>query len=112
VDFGDLVLEPNDSISFTWRVDTPLNAPVGAVAWNSFGYTATRLDNGSQLESAEPPKVGLQVEGPGTPPCCGPGIPDTGADSDVAVYLAIVLILGGAVLMAYRRRPSARGAAS
>jgi hypothetical protein len=112
VDFGDLVLEPNDSISFTWRVDTPLNAPVGAVAWNSFGYTATRLDNGQQLESAEPPKVGLQVEGPGPPPCCTPGIPDTGADSDFVVYVAFVLILGGAVLMLYRRRPSPRGASS
>jgi uncharacterized repeat protein (TIGR01451 family) len=112
VDFGDLVLEPNDSISFTWRVDTPLNAPVGAVAWNSFGYTATRLDNGSQLESAEPPKVGLQVEGPPGPPGPPPRFPDTGADSDLTVYLAVVLILGGAVLMLYRRRPSARGAAS
>ena len=85
VDFGSLVLDPNDSISFTWRVATPINAPVGAVAWNSFGYVATRLDNGQLLESAEPPKVGLQVEGPGPGPCCTPGIPDTGADSDVAV---------------------------
>jgi LPXTG-motif cell wall-anchored protein len=82
------------------------------VAWNSFGYTATRLDNGSQLESAEPPKVGLQVEGPPGPPGPPPRFPDTGADSDLTVYLAVVLILGGAVLMLYRRRPSARGAAS
>jgi uncharacterized repeat protein (TIGR01451 family) len=111
VDFGDLVLEPNDSLSFTWRVATPLDAPVGAVAWNSFGYTAIRLDNGSQLESAEPPKVGLQVEGPPPPPgeCC---LPDSGADSDLIVYVAIVLILGGAVLTLYRRRPSAREASS
>jgi LPXTG-motif cell wall-anchored protein len=65
-----------------------------------------------QLESAEPPKVGLQVEGPGPGPCCTPGIPDTGTNSDVAVYAAIVLILGGAVLTLYRRRPSARGASS
>ena len=113
VDFGDLVLEPNDSISFAWKVNVPLTAPVGAVAWNSFGYIATRLDNGSQLESAEPPKVGLQVEGPGPGPgpCCTPGIPSTGADSDLGIYLAVVLILGGAVLMLYRRRPSTRGAA-
>ncbi len=111
VDFGDLVLNPNDSISFTWRVATPINAPVGAVAWNSFGYVATRLDNGQLLESAEPPKVGLQVEGPGPGPCCTPGIPPTGADSDLGIYLAVVLILGGAVLMLYRRRPSTRGAA-
>ena len=81
------------------------------MAWNSFGYVATRLDNGQLLESAEPPKVGLQVEGPGPGPCCTPGIPPTGADSDLGIYLAVVLILGGAVLMLYRRRPSTRGAA-
>ena len=68
VGFGSLVLNPNDSISFTWVVDTPVDAPVGAIAWNSFGYIATRTDNGSQLESAEPTKVGLQVEGPPPPP--------------------------------------------
>jgi LPXTG-motif cell wall-anchored protein len=111
VEFGDLVLEPNDSLSFTWRVFTPVNAPVGAVAWNSFGYIATRLDNGSQLESAEPPKVGLQVEGPGPGPP-GPGLPGTGSSSDAFAYIAIVLILGGVVLTLYRRRPSARGASS
>jgi LPXTG-motif cell wall-anchored protein len=111
VDFGSMVLGPNDSISFTWVVDTPVDAPVGAVAWNSFGYVATRVDNGSQLESAEPQKVGLQVEGPGPGPP-GPGLPGTGSSSDVFAYIAIVLILGGAVLTLYRRRPSARGASS
>ncbi len=110
VGFGSLVLNPNDSISFTWVVDTPVDAPVGAIAWNSFGYIATRTDNGSQLESAEPTKVGLQVEGPGPPP--PPELPPTGSAADLAGYIAVVLVLGGMVLTLYRRRPSARGTAS
>ena len=39
----------------------PADAPLNSIAWNSFGYVATRTDNGSLLESAEPQKVGLQV---------------------------------------------------
>ena len=69
VDFGGLVLNPNDSITFSWRMAMPADAPVGAVAWNSFGYVATRPTTAQLLESAEPPKVGLQVEGPDQPPC-------------------------------------------
>ena len=79
VDFGSLVLNPNDSITFSWRMNTPADAPLNSIAWNSFGYVATRTDNGSLLESAEPQKVGLQVIGPNQPPCstppCTPPLP-------------------------------------
>ena len=104
------MLNPNDRIEFTWMVDTPADAPVGAVAWNSFAYVATRLDNGSVLEAAEPEKVGLQVETPGAPP---PELPPTGGSGlDLVGYVAVVLVLGGMVLTLHRRRPSARSVAS
>jgi uncharacterized repeat protein (TIGR01451 family)/LPXTG-motif cell wall-anchored protein len=103
VEYGSLVLNPNESLSFTWLVNTPPNAPVGAVAWNSFGYTATRVDNGSQLESAEPTKVGLQVEAPPTPPPPvpppRPPLPRTGAETNLLVLIGLVLVLGGTVLV-------------
>ena len=110
VGFGSLVLNPNDSVQFTWVVDTPVDAPVGAVAWNSFGYIATRTDNGSQLESAEPTKVGLQVEAPPGPPP-PPELPPTGADASIGAVIAVLLLVGGTVLMLVSRRPSPRAAA-
>jgi uncharacterized repeat protein (TIGR01451 family)/LPXTG-motif cell wall-anchored protein len=66
IDYGSMVLNPGQSVSFTFAVNTPSNVPPGAIAWNSFGYTATRVDNLSQLEPAEPQKVGLQVAGGGS----------------------------------------------
>jgi hypothetical protein len=109
VEYGDLVLSPNQSLSFTWLMNTPPNAPVGAVAWNSFGYTATRVDNGSQLDSAEPTKVGLQVEAPPgpRPPPPGPPLPPTGSDTNVLAVISVLLLVGGAVLVRLARRPTA-----
>ena len=72
VDFGSVVLNPNDSITFSWSMAVPADAPLNSIAWNSFGYVATRTDNGSLLESAEPQKVGLQVIPPNQPPCTTP----------------------------------------
>ena len=105
VEYGDLVLNPNDSISFSWLVNTPPNAPVGAVAWNSFGYTATRVDNGSQLDSAEPTKVGLQVETPPGPPGTPP-LPPTGADTNVIAVIGVLMLIGGIVLVHVARPPA------
>jgi LPXTG-motif cell wall-anchored protein/uncharacterized repeat protein (TIGR01451 family) len=105
VDYGAMVLNPGDSVSFTWLVNTPANAPVGAVAWNSFGYTATRVDNGSQLESAEPTKVGLQVEGSVTPPPPSP-LPSTGADSTVLAVIGVLMLVGGLILVQIARPPA------
>jgi uncharacterized repeat protein (TIGR01451 family)/LPXTG-motif cell wall-anchored protein len=71
VDFGSFVLPPGGSVRFNYNVDTPTNAPVGQIAWNSFGYTATRADNGEALVPTEPRKVGLEVIGQPTPPTPG-----------------------------------------
>jgi uncharacterized repeat protein (TIGR01451 family) len=113
VDFGSLVLNPNDAITFSWSMNTPADAPLNSIAWNSFGYVATRTDNGSLLESAEPQKVGLQVIGPGPPPPCPDcqPIPPTGSDAGVMAIVAVVLFTGGLTLLAVSRRASARAAA-
>jgi uncharacterized repeat protein (TIGR01451 family) len=105
VEYGSMVLNPGDSVSFTWLVNTPADAPVGAVAWNSFGYTATRVDNGSQLESAEPTKVGLQVEG-GTAPPFRPPLPGTGANSTILALVGVLMLVGGLVLVHVARPPA------
>jgi hypothetical protein len=121
VDFGGLVLNPNDSITFSWSMNVPADAPLNSIAWNSFGYVATRTDNGSLLESAEPQKVGLQVIPPcSTPPCTPPPpppcstppcLPPTGSDANVMAMVAVILTTGGLALLAISRRPSARAAA-
>jgi len=66
-DFGSTVLQPGDSILLEW----PMRAPVGvlntigavpdSIAWNSFGYIASRADNGTTLPPGEPIKVGMVV---------------------------------------------------
>jgi len=66
-DFGTTILEPGDSILLEW----PMRAPVGvlntigavpdSIAWNSFGYIASRADNGTTLPPGEPIKVGMIV---------------------------------------------------
>ena len=120
VDFGSLVLNPNDAITFSWSMAVPADAPLNSIAWNSFGYIATRTDNLSLLESAEPQKVGLQVIPPNQPPCTtppctppppSPPLPPTGSDANVLAIVAVILTTGGLALLAISRRPSARAAA-
>jgi hypothetical protein len=104
------VLAPNDGITFTWGMSVPADAPLNSIAWNSFGYVATRTDNGSLLESAEPQKVGLQVIGPGAPPCttnCQP-LPPTGTNANIGAIIAVLLLVGGTAMMLISRRPSPR----
>jgi len=72
LDFGDYVIPPGGALTFSWDVLTPMDAPIGQIAWNSFAYTATRADNNAQLEPSEPRKVGLEVIGSPEPP--PPGI--------------------------------------
>lgn len=60
-DFGDKVVEPGDKLKLTWPMYAPINAPVGTIAWNSFGYVVTRVDTGTQLLPSEPIKVGIEV---------------------------------------------------
>jgi uncharacterized repeat protein (TIGR01451 family) len=71
VDYGSSVLPPGGAVRIGWSIATPAGAPVGPVAWNSFGYTAVRQDNRQPLAPSEPRKVGLVVASD-TPP--GPGI--------------------------------------
>ncbi len=74
VDYGTYVLPPGGAVRLNWDVATPANAPVGQVAWNSFGYTAIRSDNLQALAPSEPRKVGLEVLGTGPPTPPPPGI--------------------------------------
>ena len=60
--FGDRVVKSGDKLVLTWPMYAPINAPVGTIAWNSFGYVATRVDSGTQLLPSEPIKVGIEVD--------------------------------------------------
>jgi uncharacterized repeat protein (TIGR01451 family) len=68
-DFGSNVLNPSDSIVLEWPMRAPVNAlaTVGVkpdtIAWASFGYIGTRVDNNVKLLAAEPLKVGIRMEG-------------------------------------------------
>ena len=62
LDFGTLVIASGDSLVTTWPMRAPINAPTaGEIAWNSFGFVATRTDNNQPLLAAEPIKVGIKV---------------------------------------------------
>ena len=55
-------LAPGQTLTLAWPMAAPPNAPVGTVAWNSFGFTGFRTDTGAQLTPAEPNKVGIEVD--------------------------------------------------
>ncbi len=64
-DFGSIVINGGDSLLLTWPMRAPVNAPVnGEIAWNSFGFVATRTDNNTPLLAAEPIKVGIKLAAP------------------------------------------------
>ena len=61
-DFGSIQIPPGDSLVLTWPMRAPSDAPTnGEIAWNSFGFVATRTDNNQPLLAAEPIKVGIKV---------------------------------------------------
>ncbi len=60
-DFGTTVLAPGQTFQLAWPMSAPPNVTPGDIAWNSFGFTGFRTDNGSQLTPAEPNKVGIVV---------------------------------------------------
>lgn len=63
IDFGATVLAGADSLVFNWPMRAPVNAPTNnQIAWNSFGFVATRTDNNQPLLAAEPIKVGIKVQ--------------------------------------------------
>ena len=62
-EFGKTTIAPRDSLVIGWPMRAPAGAPTnGEVAWNSFGYTASRVDTGNFLLAAEPTKVGIALE--------------------------------------------------
>ena len=62
-DFGNTIMQPGDALELTWPMRAPLNAPTnGEIAWNSFGYVGTRVDNNVTLLPSEPIKVGIAVQ--------------------------------------------------
>lgn len=63
-DFGSTVVASRDSVELTWQMRAPYGAPPSIVAWNSFGYVATRTDGGGDLLASEPIKVGIKVNAP------------------------------------------------
>jgi uncharacterized repeat protein (TIGR01451 family) len=63
IDFGDRILQPQNSVELSWSMRAPVGAPDnGEIAWNSFGFVAYRSDDGSQILPAEPFKVGIAIQ--------------------------------------------------
>ena len=55
LDFGNKVLNPGDQVELTWEMRAPVNAPTNdEIAWNSFGFKATRADNNDPFLPSEP----------------------------------------------------------
>jgi uncharacterized repeat protein (TIGR01451 family)/LPXTG-motif cell wall-anchored protein len=54
-------------------MSVPLGTPPNQIAWNSYGYTATRADTLDPLVPSEPRKIGLEVSTV-VPPPENPGI--------------------------------------
>lgn len=64
-ELGNIVINPLEDFVLEWPMRAPVGSPTnGEVAWNSFAFTATRLDNNRQLPAAEPIKVGIEVYAP------------------------------------------------
>jgi uncharacterized repeat protein (TIGR01451 family) len=76
-DFGSYQLKANEAVQFTFPMFAPDDAPPATagpdgqlgtsddtnIAWNTFAYSATRADDGTQLV-AQPPRVGIEVQAP------------------------------------------------
>ncbi len=62
-DFGTKVINPGDEVELNWEMRAPVNGPTnGEIAWNSFGFRATRQDNNDPFLPAEPNKVGIKLK--------------------------------------------------
>ncbi|MCX7818841.1 MAG: DUF2341 domain-containing protein [Kiritimatiellae bacterium] len=60
--FTNIVIQPGQEFELSWPMRSPVGTPTdGRVAWNSFGYSGTRVDTGSKLLPSEPIKVGIWV---------------------------------------------------
>lgn len=63
-DYPTNVLAAGDSLVLMWPMRVPLGVGVGEIAYNSFGFKATREDNNTSLLASEPLKVGIQIQPP------------------------------------------------
>ena len=67
-EFGNTLLQPQDTIQLAWAMRVPVNifSMIGglpdSIAWNSFGFIGRRVDNGQTILPSEPVKVGINVE--------------------------------------------------
>lgn len=60
--FEDQGLLPGQSLTFSWPMRAPVDAPEGAVAWNSFGYYVTIEGHASPTSAAEPQSAGVRID--------------------------------------------------
>ncbi len=67
VEFGNVLIEPNDTLTFEWPMRTPIDVlsqpgvVPGDVAYNSAGFVASVDGSSSVLLPSEPVKTGLQI---------------------------------------------------
>ncbi|EFO79830.1 conserved repeat domain protein [Oscillochloris trichoides DG-6] len=65
VEFGDLILMPEESVTLTVYMQAPYSDPASPpdpnlIAWNSFGYRARAINSTEYLLSSDPPRVGIK----------------------------------------------------
>jgi choice-of-anchor A domain-containing protein len=72
LDFGSTIIQPSEVMSISWPMRVSVAAPTGVndVAWNSFGFSVTRVDTNTKLLPSEPRMTGVKVQEP-LPPIYG-----------------------------------------
>ncbi|MEI6179162.1 MAG: SdrD B-like domain-containing protein, partial [Chloroflexales bacterium] len=60
IDFGSLVLSPDDEVTLGVRMRAPYDGFADEIAWNSFAYRAREVGTNNYLLVAEPPRVGIE----------------------------------------------------
>lgn len=70
-DYGTTIIEQNDSLVVSFAMRSPVDAlPDTSIAWNSFAFRATNVEDDIDLLPAEPIKVGIELR-PGNRPILG-----------------------------------------
>ena len=67
IDFGGLVLAPDEAVTVGVRMRAPYAGEADETAWNSFAYRARELGTDDYLLAAEPPRVGIERAEPVPP---------------------------------------------
>ncbi len=55
------VVYPGQSIEINWKMTAPIGSPINSVAYDSFAFSAERL-NGEKILASEPIKVGVEIK--------------------------------------------------